>query len=488
MEAHKIVKTTQTQAVAAWINWLNQIRLDKLLEKLLTQDMNLEQAQAVIEKTKIAIRAIIDSNRGGGKGIHGFLAEAAEAGIENAKQLIQGLKPACEWVNNNGPADLCRNGVEIQQKFVKEFFSLTKNGGVLEHLSDYSDFLVKGGKYQIPKDFYDKIMKLLAMPQEEAAKLVTNSPEGQAGFTYANWKKIQEIFKSGILKPEDLEPSVFDYNDVQKSVIEQSLKKEENKILETDRQRREAAYKESRPTIKQGTQATAVSAALEGGMAFCLGVAQKRKQGKGLTEFTKDDWKDVGLDTAKGSAQGGIRGAAIYGMTNFTATPAAVANSFVTASFGVVAQGIKLRRGEITAEEFIVNSEVLCLDVSISAVSALLGQTIIPIPILGAIIGNMAGMFMYQIVKDNFSEREQILVRHYQESFTALNKVLEERYQELIKKLKKELEKFSSMLELAFDLDVNVAFDGSIALADYVGVPKEKVLRNKQDIDNYFLN
>lgn len=118
----------------------------------------------------------------------------------------------------------------------------------------------------------------------------------------------------------------------------------------------------------------------------------------------------------------------------------------------------------------------------------MLGQTIIPIPILGAIIGNMAGMFMYQIVKDNFSEREQILVRHYQESFTALNKVLEERYQELIKKLKKELEKFSSMLELAFDLDVNVAFDGSIALADYVGVPKEKVLRNKQDIDNYFLN
>ena len=54
--------------------------------------------------------------------------------------------------------------------------------------------------------------------------------------------------------------------------------------------------------------------------------------------------------------------------------------------------------------------------------------------------------------------------------------------------LKKEMERFSSMLELAFDPDVNIAFDGSIVLADYVGVTPKKVLRNKRDIDQYFLN
>lgn len=44
------------------------------------------------------------------------------------------------------------------------------------------------------------------------------------------------------------------------------------------------------------------------------------------------------------------------------------------------------------------------------------------------------------------------------------------------------------MLELAFDVNVNIAFDGSIALADYVGVAQDRVLRSKADIDNYFLN
>ena len=80
------------------------------------------------------------------------------------------------------------------------------------------------------------------------------------------------------------------------------------------------------------------------------------------------------------------------------------------------------------------------------------------------------------------------IFRNYRESFAALNKLLEEHYQQLMAQLKKELAKYTSMLELAFDVNVNIAFDGSIALADYVGVAQNRVLRSKADIDNYFLN
>ena len=131
---------------------------------------------------------------------------------------------------------------------------------------------------------------------------------------------------------------------------------------------------------------------------------------------------------------------------------------------------------------------MLCLDVSVSAVASLLGQTLIPVPVLGAVIGNVAGMFLYQIAKENLSAREQTLISNYQESFESLNRVLEQRYQKLIAQLKKELARYASMLELAFDPDVNIAFGGSIALADYVGVSQEKVLRDKHDIDKYFMN
>src|SRR5699024_7902585 len=111
------------------------------------------------------------------------------------------------------------------------------------------------------------------------------------------------------------------------------------------------------------------------------------------------------------------------------------------------------QQGNITADDFIVNSEVLCLDVSVSAVASMFGQTLIPVPVLGAIIGNIAGMFMYQIAKDNLSEKEQTLIRSYQESFALLNQALDKRYHTLLAMLEKELKRFSSVLELAFDLD-----------------------------------
>lgn len=107
---------------------------------------------------------------------------------------------------------------------------------------------------------------------------------------------------------------------------------------------------------------------------------------------------------------------------------------------------------------------------------------------LGAVIGNIAGMFMYQIAKDHLSRREQALIRDYREGYAALNRLLEKRYQQLIEQLKKEIMKFTSMVELAFDPDINVAFKGSIALAEYVGVPEDQILRSKADIDDYFMN
>lgn len=482
MEVSQIVKSTQEQGVAAWIDYLNQLRLNELLAKLAAQDINLEQALAELQKMKVAIAKVIETGkmRGNTKGVHGFIAEIAEVYIQNARNLIKGLDASCKWINDNGPADILRNSTEIQQKFwqSKGHFGLE---AIKAHFEKYPDFLQKGGKYQIPKDFYDELQRILSLSQEEAAK--------ESAQTYRLWKWVQAFFKNNPqISMDAIEPSVNSYSAVQAGKIDETIEEETEKIKAEDKNRRKEAYEASKPTLQEGVKAAGVSAAMEGGMAFCLGVWKKRKQGKYLAEFTAKDWQEVGIDVAKGTLQGGIRGGAVYAMTNFTATPAAVANALVTASFGVAAQAYQLQQGNITADDFIVNSEVLCLDVSVSAVASMFGQTLIPVPVLGAIIGNIAGMFMYQIAKDNLSEKEQTLIRSYQESFALLNQALDKRYHTLLAMLEKELKRFSSVLELAFDLDINIAFDGSIALADYVGVTPEKVLRNKRDIDQYFLN
>ena len=63
MDVAQIVKSTQEQGVAAWVDYLNQLRLNELLAKLTSQNMNLEQALAELQKMKVNIAALIENNR-----------------------------------------------------------------------------------------------------------------------------------------------------------------------------------------------------------------------------------------------------------------------------------------------------------------------------------------------------------------------------------------------------------------------------------------
>ena len=481
MERTRILKSTQEQAVASWIDQLNQLRLDELVAKLNAQDINLEGALEALETLKLDVfHEVVSRNRGGDKGMHGFIAERAQVGIENARKLIVGAKPEYFLIDDNGPVDYLRGDIQIQQKFVQNTLGL---GAIKEHLAKYPDFLEKGGVYQIPKDYYEKFQEILSISPEDAAKLTRNSDP-----SITLWRSVHNLIDEMGIDPADIpiEPTVVDYSEVQLGTYEDTVDKEADSIKDKDQELRDEAHQQSKPSLQEGLKATAVSAAIEGGMSFCLGVHGKLKSGKKLSEFTSDDWKDVGLDTVAGGGKGAVRGASIYALTNFTATPAAVASALVTATFGIAAQARLLQQGKISNEDFIINSEVVCLDVSVSAISSLMGQVMIPIPVLGAVIGNAAGMFMYGIAKNNLSKQEQLLISDFNSTIDQLNKQLDERYLVLIELLESEFAKFKSVLDLAFDLDVNVAFAGSIALAQYVGCDRDKILYDKPAVDAYF--
>lgn len=178
MNAEQIVKSGQEQAVASWINYLNQVRLDALYDALQRQDVNLEQALATLDEAQKQIfEEIVLRDRGGLKGMHGFIAEVAECGVHNARNLVQGNPANTVWVNDNGPADLIRKKIQIQQKFVQSGGKLSLNA-VEEHFKKYPDFLKDGGKYQIPKDHFEKLQRYLAMTPEEVARISPDNTEG----------------------------------------------------------------------------------------------------------------------------------------------------------------------------------------------------------------------------------------------------------------------------------------------------------------------
>ena len=54
--------------------------------------------------------------------------------------------------------------------------------------------------------------------------------------------------------------------------------------------------------------------------------------------------------------------------------------------------------------------------------------------------------------------------------------------------LEESFKKFKSMMELAFNPDINKAFEASIEFARFNGVAEERILKSKTEIDAYFLS
>ena len=486
IEAKKMIKSGQEQAVASWINYLNQVRLDRLMEALQKEELNLNEAMSTIGETlKTISRDIVNNGkgRGGQYGMHGFIAEVAECGIGNAREQIEGKAPIYEWINDNGPEDLRRGATLIQQKFVNGGGHLSLQA-IRMHLNAYPDFLDNGGVYQIPEDHYEKIKWLLSISEKEANKMPTSTGD----FSLRQWREVHEFFKNGDIPLDKVEPSKLKYSEVQKGTYEQTFSKEKDSLRKRNQERKEQAYNKSKPTLSEGAKATAAAAAIEGAMALCLGIAEKRKSGKKFNAFDEEDWKEIAATTGKGTLKGSIRGASIYTLTNFTATPAAVASAMVTATFGIAEQAYQLKQGNVNEQRFIENTEMLCLDASVSALSSFAGQILIPVPVLGAVIGNTVGTMMYQIAKDNLSAREQKIFEEYAEAVRQLDVSLQDQYQEFVDEIGKDTKLFMELLNRAFAPDIRVAFESSIDLAKSCGVPVDEILDSKEKIASYFMD
>ena len=349
-------------------------------------------------------------------------------------------------------------------------------------MDHYPDYIANGHKYQIPKDHYDKIMEYLSMPEDVANKLPTSNGE----FSLRQWKEVHEFFETSGVSTNDLEPSVLSYDQVQKGTISDTLDQERENIKEQDKNKRREAYEDSKPTLSEGLKATAVGAVVEGATDFALAVFKKRKSGKKIKEFSAEDWNEIGLQTGKGTIRGGVRGVAVYTLTNFTANPGAIASAMVTAGFGVAQQVHRFRNGEVSELELIENAEIICLDASVSALSTLIGQIVIPVPILGAIIGNSIGMMLYNIGKDAFNTKEKEIINQYLNEINALDEKLSIEYTKYVESLTQSYAKFLNILTSAFSTNAETAFNGSIALALEFGVPSTDILDSYSKISSYF--
>lgn len=499
MNNNTILKSNQEQIVASLIDSLNQIRINNLAEQLSKQAGDFESAiKSLTEAEAKILNGVINNGKGlgGPKGMHGFIAEIAECGVSNARRQILGKSANVVYKGDNGIADLTRDNLDLQLKFHEDKFSLD---AIKDHMIKYPNFL-ENGKYQISKDEYEILIRLYKMPASEAGKLSMNAD----GCSYRQWKNVHKFFENNDIKIKDIEPSKLDYADVQKETYKATIDNEKKSINETNDERNSKIYDDNKASIEEGAKAAVFSAAIEGATTLALEIRKKHKEGKELADFTKDDWNDVLSQAGKGTIKGGVRGISIYTLSNmipavdvgnnlaalqiYSRKASVTASALTTAAFAVAEQLHLLRKGEISKTDFLWNAEVVCLDVSISALSSLLGQAIIPVPILGAVIGNTVGTMLYQMAKENFTAAEQKTMDSYLMRQKIVDKELAERYESYIETLKSSVSAYMMILEDAFSPDITVALNGSVQLALACGVPTDELLDTQDKIESYFLD
>lgn len=324
----------------------------------------------------------------------------------------------------------------------------------------------------------------MSISAEQANKMKTSD----GTFSLKQWKRVQDFFKNGQINFESIEPSNLKYSEVQRNIIDDTIYNQKEKIKLKDKEIRKDIKNKSQPNINEACKITTVSAVIEGGTTFVSAIIKKKKLRKYIKNFDIKDWEEILKESGISSIKGGVRGISLYALTNYAKTPASIANSLVTASLGMAEQAYLYRKGKISEMEFIENSELLCLDASVSALSSAIGQTIIPIPILGAVIGNTIGLKMYNIAKEDFTKAEQIILEQYYNEIKLLENNLNEEYKNFIKNVNREVTIFLDILDKLYSPNMNEVFNSSVEIARYFGVTKEEILDTKDKRDKYFLD
>ena len=377
------------QGIGAGVAHINQLRTDQLLANLNNQDINLENAIAELD----ALRSVVNGTLQGSENtVHGIIAEHTQVHFSNARDHVIGKEPTYfKELDLGSPIDYWNGNTPIQSKFIGGVNSdglqtikqtlTNKQTGIAGHLSKYPDFLKDGGIYQVPKDQYEHALDLLSKPTTELSRGDYNTVQTIREFERVNNVKFEDVVK----------PSVAKYGEVQKNVIENTIDKEEASIIETDEIKRVELHNQAKATIKQGAQIAAISAAIEGTLSFGIAVITKFKQGKKINDFTKEDWKEIFSNTGGGVVKGGARGASVYTLTNLTKVNAATATALVTITIGAITLTTKFAKGELSSKEYTDNLQQLGVETGVSAATATIGQVLIPVPIVGALVGSMVG-------------------------------------------------------------------------------------------------
>ncbi len=468
------------QVAAAWASLDAAGRATELASSLASQD----RAFLAASREMQAVRAFVGTPEnilGSATTKHGEIAEQVNVAISRARDILSGNAPAStfEGVSRIAPVDYVRDGVGVQAKYYNGLQNSL--GGVSEHATKYPGFAGGEGIYDIPRDQYEQLGLLGRTGHVDG--LSDNSANAIRGRVDALEQQ------TGRSADDLLRPGDATYSEAQQGRVHDTIRDRESELSRTNDELKEASRSEHGPSLSGLGKAAAIGAAVGGGVVLAQGVWVKYREGKNpfKGEFTLEDWRDVGVPAIQGAGGGAVAGGGVYLLANSTNFAAPVAGAVVSGLMGIGSLLRQYHAGEISGHEFVDMSQMVAMDAAIVGLASATGQVLIPVPVVGALVGSVAGKFVANAITETLGESEAELIAQLRAYEHNAQTRLDEAYRAHIRRLDAYFGSLERLAAFTFDSDVNLdlRLTASARFAEIVGVPRELILRNTDDLDEF---
>ncbi|CAZ87629.1 conserved hypothetical protein [Thiomonas arsenitoxydans] len=462
------------QFAGIFVDGINATRFRDANGQLAAQDASFLKSIAEMAKVRDFIGAP-EHILGRDNTKHGEIAEQVEVAVRRARDVLGGMEPTATFdgVGRTAPMDYRVGGIDVQSKFINGSNNTLSH--VIDHMDRYTNFGRDGSIYQIQKEQIDQINSVLN----------GNTGDLSAKTVQAIRDKVQHIEQlSGKSFDEVVRPSVSDYSEVQVGKINQTIDRHESDLRGQNETLKNQIQARHQPSVAEGFKAAGSAAAVGAAVGFTAKAWVKYREGKNIFkgDFTAEDWEEVGGAALKGGVGGAIAGGAIYVLTNSAELSAPFAGAFVSAAKGVASLVSDYHAGKISMGTLIDNGLFVCSDAALVGICTAAGQTLIPIPVIGAVIGSFAGKLLSLFL----GSRVQAAQKRLNVELQQFRKAVGTKYQSLLEEMDAKFQQLGDLTNVAFDVRLNEnLLANSVALARAYGVPDERLLHCEGELDKF---
>ncbi len=480
-EPRRTGRLTAARLAALWIALDEQLRDEALASGLRARNRTIRDAL----KELVAVRAFVRTPErilGSDLTKHGEMAEHVHVAIHRAKDLLHQRRPTTflDGLPQFGPVDYVDGGASIQSKYYR---GLSESlGGVLTHVGKYEDFATGSGRYHIPKDHFEQFQDLRGTGSVKglSARIVRRIERHVAELRQETGRPIEEV----------LAPGVASYNEVQFDRVHKTIDDWEKKLAREREDLRAGLRDEFRKSRSGAGKAAAVGALAGSSLGLASTLWSKYLEGKNTFrgEFTGEDWQEAGVSALKGAGTGAVSGFSVYVLTDTTMLGAPFAGSLVSALMGVGTLLGQRAAGEIDDTQFVDLTLMVGADSALACIAGVVGQTLIPVPLLGAFVGSVAGKLAEHALRGGLGvDAESELLVRLQVYETEAIDALDESLRAAVSELDALFGRLENLMAVAFHESVNthLRLAASIWIAESTSVPSERTLRSVKEIDTF---